>query len=451
MDPILKARRFLQQLSHLRQAVPSSLCKLTYVVQPNLSDKFRLSVLETIFTDIPILLDTVSSEQLVELSRDPPVEATAFRLLLELIQIQNVLENVSVSQLLALGNFLSPSAHQPDTQLWHLTRVQECLRTVSPQQLTQLRLDLEAIPPRQEQEFLSNIFPSLILPGPTTGDGVIQVVSRVLRMDLQELVHFREWLLGLHHGHLVLFVNLLNVEVGFIIEIKKRLAPEQVRNLSRVGEKRTRDDLISAEFEQFPRKAMRTNQSCHPDSLTLSDQSDVKKQSMEPLTTSSESTFLAMTSDTGIETAFQAYSSVSQSPLHKHQISSQFHQLEQHQLEPHQLELQLEQHQELLGLEPHQLTPQQLKSHQIQQSQQQLIWQQQHQSGQQIQPQQHQHQQQSHQPQQFLQLHQLQPQQLQPRQLQPQQLQPQQLSQPHLLIQPHPLNQPQTLNQPQDT
>jgi len=58
---------------------------------------------------------------------------------------------------------------------------------------------------------------------PTLAPELVHLVAELLKMPPEELRPFKAWIESLHNTHLILLVNLLQLESQVLIEVKRRL------------------------------------------------------------------------------------------------------------------------------------------------------------------------------------------------------------------------------------
>lgn len=99
---------FLLKLHGLGQELPQVLIYLTQVAQPKLPQNLIIPCLGQMFEKIPPFLSKVEPQKLAELIKDPPAETVPLRILVDLSNIQQLLQQISVLQLLHLTNNTIP-------------------------------------------------------------------------------------------------------------------------------------------------------------------------------------------------------------------------------------------------------------------------------------------------------------------------------------------------------
>jgi hypothetical protein len=153
MDTKTLLRSFLDRLLVMGQEIPVYLFTLTQIVQPTLPEDKRTTILGSMFSQLPELLDQLAPEQFMALVQNPPLEAVALRLLLDLFQLHFILKGVSNAQLFTLSSFMPPLS-SPQQQLGYLAQLQERFRVWNPVFLTQLHKHFVTIPMHLEREAL---------------------------------------------------------------------------------------------------------------------------------------------------------------------------------------------------------------------------------------------------------------------------------------------------------
>lgn len=148
MDTKSLLRAFLGRLLSMGQEVPVYLVTLTQIVQPALTEENRTTVLGCMFKELPMALEQLSAEQVLSLAQNPPLEAVALRLLLDLYQIQTILQGVSSLQLFQLSYHMPPSS--PQQQLVNILQLQDRFRCWTEDFLNNLHNHFQTVPVHQE-------------------------------------------------------------------------------------------------------------------------------------------------------------------------------------------------------------------------------------------------------------------------------------------------------------
>jgi len=102
----------LLKLHKLGQELPQILLYLTQIAQPKLPQNLIIPFLGQMFEKIPPLLSKLEPQKLTELVKDPPSDAVPLRILVDLSGIQQLLQQISVLQLLHLTNNTIPPGSQ---------------------------------------------------------------------------------------------------------------------------------------------------------------------------------------------------------------------------------------------------------------------------------------------------------------------------------------------------
>lgn len=102
----------LLKLHKLGQELPQILLYLTQIAQPKLPQNLIIPFLGQMFEKIPPLLSKLEPQKLADLIKDPPAEAVPLRILIDLSSIQQLLQQISVLQLLHLTNNTIPPGSQ---------------------------------------------------------------------------------------------------------------------------------------------------------------------------------------------------------------------------------------------------------------------------------------------------------------------------------------------------
>jgi hypothetical protein len=232
-NPSLQAQLhdLLDRLRSLGTELPQCLVSLTQVVQPQIPNEMRIPLLGKMFAEVPSVVSAATPEQLQRIVLAPPPDAVALRLLLDLRQVQQILQNISYLQLLHLTNGLIPPG-SPQAQLKFLNRVQEIFQMWSNNTLEQYHKKLSETPVHLERQQLLALEPKI-------SPDAVHLVCEMLKLPRNELIPFKHWIEALPQTHVILLVNLLQMEPQVLIEIKKRLTTtaqagsdqEQVSNM----------------------------------------------------------------------------------------------------------------------------------------------------------------------------------------------------------------------------
>lgn len=153
MDTKTLLRSFLDRLLTMGQELPVYLTTLTQIVQPGLSDEKRLTVLGSMFRELPDLLERISSDEVMSIAQNPPPDAVALRLLLDLYQVHIVLQGISNMQLFQLSTYMLPQS-TPQHQLVHIRQLKERFVVWNEAFLNQLHTHIASIPMNFEREAL---------------------------------------------------------------------------------------------------------------------------------------------------------------------------------------------------------------------------------------------------------------------------------------------------------
>jgi hypothetical protein len=216
-EPDLKTQlqNLLANLLELGKELPQCLFSLTQIVQPQIPNEMRMQLINNMFTEVPSVLQSVSPHQLNQLIHQPRSDTVGFRLLLDICQVQQILQNLSYLQLLHLSNNLIPPG-SPQQQLDFLVKIQEHFQSWSNQTLKQYHEALLGTPLHLERQRLLQFEPQI----PTD---CLHVLIDLLKLPLEELQHFKQWIDSLHRDQLIILVNLLQLEPAVLVEIKRRI------------------------------------------------------------------------------------------------------------------------------------------------------------------------------------------------------------------------------------
>eukprot|EP00029_Vermamoeba_vermiformis_P004952 TRINITY_DN1586_c0_g1_i1.p1 TRINITY_DN1586_c0_g1~~TRINITY_DN1586_c0_g1_i1.p1 ORF type:complete len:595 (+),score=79.14 TRINITY_DN1586_c0_g1_i1:72-1856(+) len=205
----------LEALHALGRDLPQCLVSLTQVVQPQIPNEMRIPLLGKMFAEVPEYLETATPQQLQQIVRQPPADAVAFRLLLDLSQVQQILQNISYLQLLHLTNNMIPPG-SPQQQLGFLSKIQEIFQLWSNETLERYNHTFQETPLHLERQQLMQLEPQIPFE-------MLHLLVEVLKLPVIELQAFKRWIESLPQNHLILLVNLLQMEPAVLIEVKRRI------------------------------------------------------------------------------------------------------------------------------------------------------------------------------------------------------------------------------------
>ncbi len=205
----------LDSLHALGRDLPQCLISLTQVVQPQIPNEMRIPLLGKMFAEVPSYLESATPQQLQQIVRQPPADAVAFRLLLDLSQVQQILQNISYLQLLHLTNNMIPPG-SPQQQLGFLSKIQEIFQLWSNETLERYNHTFSETPLHLERQQLMQLEPQIPFE-------LLHLLVEVLKLPVVELHAFKRWIESLPQNHLILLVNLLQMEPAVLIEVKRRI------------------------------------------------------------------------------------------------------------------------------------------------------------------------------------------------------------------------------------
>lgn len=201
-------------LHQLGRDLPQILIHLAEMVQPELSQGRLVPVLGKMFEEIPLLLQQ-SPLQFQKMTTEPPPDLVTLRLLLDLHELQQILQQISYLQLLHLtNNIIPPGPHT--MQLEFLQRAQEIFQSWSRDTLAHYHQDLSETPLHLERQRLLQLEPQVPWE-------LLHFLIELLKLPIEELYSFREWISILPKKQLMLIVQLLQMEPSAILEIKRRM------------------------------------------------------------------------------------------------------------------------------------------------------------------------------------------------------------------------------------
>jgi hypothetical protein len=221
-DVKTELQNLLTSLFELGKELPQCLFSLTQIVQPQIPNEMRIPLLSKMFTEVPSVLQSLSSQQLQQLVHQPRADVVALRLLLDIFQVQKLLQTLSYLQLLHLSNNMLPPG-SPQQQLDFLLKIQEYFQYWSNQTLQHYHEVLTNTPLHLERQQLLELEPQIPLE-------CLHLLIDLIKLPLDQLQRFKQWIDSLSREQLILLVNLLQMEPAVLIEIKRRIANAQPQN-----------------------------------------------------------------------------------------------------------------------------------------------------------------------------------------------------------------------------
>lgn len=203
----------LSCLYQLGRDVPDLLISLAKMVQPQLSDEKAVTALSKMFADLPTFLSQQHSQQIQNL---PSPEFVTLRLLIQLQELQKLIHNISHLQLLHLTNNLIPPATL-QTQAEFMEKVQQIFQSWTRETLLHYNEVLSSTPLHMERQQLLQLEPHIPWE-------LLHFVLEMLKLPLDELCGFQEWLIKLPKSLVVILVQLLQLEPSSVLELKQRMS-----------------------------------------------------------------------------------------------------------------------------------------------------------------------------------------------------------------------------------
>lgn len=199
--------------------LPQLLIHLVTIVQPQLPQERIIPVLGKMFEDIPGFLhqheQQPTNQQFLKLLVDPPSELITLRLLLNLRELQQLIQKMSYLQLLHLSNNILPPGPQ-SLQVEFMQKAQEIFQSWTQEVIQNHHHVLSETPLHMERQQLLQLEPQLPWE-------LLHFIIELLKLPLEELLNFKEWMSKLPRKQLIILVQLLQMEPSSLLELKQRM------------------------------------------------------------------------------------------------------------------------------------------------------------------------------------------------------------------------------------
>eukprot|EP00005_Dracoamoeba_jomungandri_P006015 CAMPEP_0174262348 /NCGR_PEP_ID=MMETSP0439-20130205/12922_1 /TAXON_ID=0 /ORGANISM="Stereomyxa ramosa, Strain Chinc5" /LENGTH=563 /DNA_ID=CAMNT_0015347043 /DNA_START=89 /DNA_END=1780 /DNA_ORIENTATION=- len=206
----------LLKLHQLGQELPQILIYLTQIVQPKLPQNLIIPFLGQMFEKLPPFLSETEPQKLSEIAAEPPSDAVPLKILLDLCNVQELLQQISVLQILHLTNNTIPQGTQ-EQQEGFLKKVQEAFQAWAIDTLKRYHSTLSETPLHLERQQLLQLEPQLPWE-------ILQLLIELLKLPLEELFSFQAWLSKLPPQQIRILIQILQIETSTLLEIKRRIA-----------------------------------------------------------------------------------------------------------------------------------------------------------------------------------------------------------------------------------
>ncbi|ELR15892.1 IPT/TIG domain containing protein [Acanthamoeba castellanii str. Neff] len=206
----------LVKLHQLGQDHPQVLIYLTQIAQPKLPQNLIIPFLGQMFEKLPPFLSKIEPPKLQQLIKDPPADAVPLRILIDLLGIQQLLQQITVLQLLHLTNNTIPPGSQ-ESQEAFLKKVQEVFQSWSFDTMKRYHSILSETPLHLERQQLLQLEPGLPWE-------ILHLLIELLKLPVDELFSLQNWLSKLSPQQTRVLIQLLQIESSTLLEIKRRIA-----------------------------------------------------------------------------------------------------------------------------------------------------------------------------------------------------------------------------------
>eukprot|EP01094_Clydonella_sp_ATCC50884_P007342 TRINITY_DN16519_c0_g1_i1.p1 TRINITY_DN16519_c0_g1~~TRINITY_DN16519_c0_g1_i1.p1 ORF type:complete len:586 (+),score=114.74 TRINITY_DN16519_c0_g1_i1:217-1758(+) len=193
------------------------LVTLCRIVEPSIPADSIVPALSDMFSMLPKWLEEVSENDLLALAEKPPPQAMHFRLLLALRGLGIFLGQLTGRQLEQF--YLHVPEGQQEYKLEFLLQVQQVVNSWSMERIHSMREQLSALADHMRPQ-------QVLCMNPSVDYITLEILSRILCLDEQELLGFLQWFPSLTRETMAQFVALIS-EVPFesVVELRARLAP----------------------------------------------------------------------------------------------------------------------------------------------------------------------------------------------------------------------------------
>lgn len=206
---------------------------LTQVANPTFPSEHRTRLLSQMFSKVGEIITNHEGIERLQYS-DQDIELDLF---LRFCEIKRLLTDIPATLMLNLGGKIPPGSMEHQREF--LRSVKDILETWSNDKLRSINSTLSTIPVHKMRSKIMELAPHL---PPNSYDAILEIV----RMDINDLIHFKNTFSDLSDESIFLFVNLLNLDPEQLIEIRKRLTSTKIQeiedsNLFQVKLEKSRD------------------------------------------------------------------------------------------------------------------------------------------------------------------------------------------------------------------
>lgn len=189
---------------------------LTQVANPSFPSEHRTRLLSQMFSKVGEIINNHEGIEKLQYS-DQDVELDLF---LRFCEIKRLLTDIPATLMLNLGVKIPPGSMEHQREF--LKSVKDILETWSNDRLRNINATLSTVPVHKMRSKIMELAPHL---PPNSYDAILEIV----RMDINDLIHFKNTLSDLSDESIFLFVNLLNLDAEQLIDIRKRLTSVKVQ------------------------------------------------------------------------------------------------------------------------------------------------------------------------------------------------------------------------------
>lgn len=218
LNELKEIYEYLKCLHRIGIDMPLILIQLAEILKPDLHPDKTIPTLKKMFEEIPKFLEKgngwVQLQTIENETKSEPI-----RLLLEFREFQQLFQSIGYLQILHLSNNVLPPG-PPLMQLEFLQKVQEQFQSWSPETLQNHHHVLSDTPLHMERQALLQLEPQISWE-------LLHYLIEILKLPINELFHFQEWISRLSKPHLIILIHLLHLEPFILLELKTRIDNDQ--------------------------------------------------------------------------------------------------------------------------------------------------------------------------------------------------------------------------------
>lgn len=203
----------LSSLHQLGREMPQVLIFLSELAHPQLSPERRIPALGKMFEEVPLILQNPTTLQKYVI--EPPQDLVTLRLLLDMQEIFQILQQMTDLQMIHLTNNIIPPG-PPLQQLDFLQKAQEYFQSWTQDTLLNRHNVLSDTPLHMERQQLLELEPRIPWE-------LLHFLIELLKLPMGELYSFQQWFSKLPTKPLFMLLHLLQMEPSELLEIKRKM------------------------------------------------------------------------------------------------------------------------------------------------------------------------------------------------------------------------------------